>query len=1359
MVQGSTFIKIKINSHDFEFKTYIVKNLTCHIIIGNSFLTKYNAVIKFKDNTLTLNDTIIVKTYNSYNQTNINNITENIINIFNTDHDFSIAHCISADCKMSRGLAAQIKHIFGDATHQLINLKPRVGQVIPIKQKNRIIYYLITKERYFHKPKLTDIKTAIHNLKRIIIKLHDNKVAMPTIATGLDKCNWTVIKQFIYSKFQKTNIKLLICHKNNFNITNSWKSIEHINTINEIQKHYSNTTINKTIKNINNVDNDHIKQIYNTHKPGENVPGDGNCGIYAICNALNNNKNNKITSIANILNLLDLTELPNYWWSDDELASVANYYDHDTYIYNDSNKTGIAYKSNKNNGNHIVLYNTNKNTHWVPGIKSTKPSSRIPIEYITINNITPLKTVLENIKSHIKINNIKHNNTHEIQPIINNKINTPNTQSNNKNISLNTNNTNNIKEIIRDNEGTQINISAHLSPNEHKQAVDLIKEFIHLFTTDTSKVKPANIKPVEIKMKSNYKEPKFNAPHRVSPQQRDELKTQLDKLSKANIIKPIISNFAAPAFLVKKKEQGTYRLVVSYKELNERVEIDQYPLPRTNDLLRALEGSKFFTSIDLNSGFFQIPVRSQDQHKLAFTSVHGLMTFTRLPQGFKNSSAIFQRKLNEAFSALLYKSLIIYIDDLASYGKNFDEALLNLRQAFIIMNKINFSIKTNKCHFFNNKIELLGHSISASGIKPLDKNTKAITEFKQPKTQKDVRSFLGMCSYYRKHIKDFAKIAHPITELTKGDKKKVDWNNEHEQSFITLKQLLTAEPLLKHFDDAKPVFLTIDASLIGLGACLEQPHNNNTLHPVGYASRKLLKNEETYSSTTLELLGLVFGITYFREYLWGRNFIVFCDNISLQYYKNLKIPSARIARLTLKLLDFNFDILYKKGKENKIADALSRNPINNINMNENVDEIPINFNNIEEQQSNDEFCTNIIKALKNKDDNNIPAHIIRKSRQFLINNNILYHKRFTPINNITPILVIPTTLVNQILKSYHESPIGGHTGISRTIHKLQNKYYWPTLTKDTTQYIKSCHNCQINKKMNGKPIGQLQPITLSERPLDRVTFDYLGPLPSSNNKQYILVAACNNTKYIFTKAVTTATGQSTVDFIMHIISLWGCFKQFSSDRGTHFKNKLVTDTCNNLGIKIAMSTSYSPQTQGFVEKINDVICTALRNYINNNNQSRWYYYLPYITLSYNATPHSGTKYSPFYLMHGFEPRFPIDNKIIPENLPFNLKQSLIELNKIRNTIPQINAKVQNIQKKYHDKLHQIIKYEPGDQVLIHFPFKELGKSPKLAPKYRGPFTITKKINDLNYKIKLILNDIESEDIIHVRRLKPYYKKI
>ncbi|CAH1733049.1 unnamed protein product [Aphis gossypii] len=440
-------------------------------------------------------------------------------------------------------------------------------------------------------------------------------------------------------------------------------------------------------------DSNTIKSIFESYKPGENVAGDGNYGIYAVCNALNDNKLNKITSIADILQLFNITQLPNYWMSDDELAAIADYYNHDNYIYNDTNKTAIIYqKKNYNNRPAIVLYNVNNNTHWVPGTRTDKPSNKIPHKHIIINDVLPLQKLINNIKKNNSISNdTLPNDFIDIKKPLNNNNNIKSVNTYTKISNTITNNYDD-KETLMDNEGTVINISQHLDKYQHKKIVELLKKFIHLFTTDTSYIKCANIDPCEIKLKQNYTDPKFNTPRRVSPQQREELKIQLDKLLNANIIRPITSKFAAPAFSVKKKEKRSYRLVVSYKELNDRVETDQYPLPRTTDLLRALEGSKYFSSLDLNSGFFQLPVKEEDQDKLAFTSCHGLFTFTRIPQGQKVSSSIFQRKLNEAFSELLYKSLVIYIDDLASYGKDFEQALNNLNNALLIMDKLNFSL-------------------------------------------------------------------------------------------------------------------------------------------------------------------------------------------------------------------------------------------------------------------------------------------------------------------------------------------------------------------------------------------------------------------------------------------------------------------------------------------------------------------------------------------------------------------------------------------------------------------------------------------------------------------------------------------
>lgn len=238
----------------------------------------------------------------------------------------------------------------------------------------------------------------------------------------------------------------------------------------------------------------------------------------------------------------------------------------------------------------------------------------------------------------------------------------------------------------------------------------------------------------------------------------------------------------------------------------------------------------------------------------------------------------------------------------------------------------------------------------------------------------------------------------------------------------------------------------------------------------------MLESEKTYSSTTLELLGLVFGITYFREFLWGRKFTVLSDNISLQYYKNLKIPSARIARLTLKILDYDFIIKHKAGKENKVADCLSREHIMNIidavifkhESQSNQQELICNINNekpteinIILNQKNEDYCSEIIKAL-----NNIPTKnkYIKLSRRYKISNQILYLKRFIPKQNIEDAIVVPKTLIQNVITAYHNPPLAGHMGITKTINTIQIKYFWPTLVKDVNAFIKSCHQCQINKK-------------------------------------------------------------------------------------------------------------------------------------------------------------------------------------------------------------------------------------------------------------------------------------------------------
>jgi len=408
---GIANLYIKIDNDKFEIKAHVIKDLSSSIILGNDFLIKNNAIINFNSKKITLNNTTTTKlnaiktnTINKINASELINNKCNIKeiegNIFDSPVDFAIAHCISSDFRMSKGIAREICQRY-NVRNKLPPVTTYVGDTITTKHGSRTIFHLITKKFFFDKPTYTDIRIAIEKLKTEAIKNNQFKIALPIIASGLGGRNWPIIKQIIYSEFLDCNIEIFIYHFNKNNITQNWKTNEHNEVIQNIHNHYqnknnnTNTRFNYEIPN----DNSSVKDKFAKYKPGENVPSDGNCGLYALCNALNDNKTNKITSISEILEIFGLDDLPNYWWSDEELASIADYYNFDTYIYNDTDNTGIVY----GNGNrpYIILYNIKKNTHWIPGTISNNKSIKIPKGFIRITNITSLISIMTKIKKRI----------------------------------------------------------------------------------------------------------------------------------------------------------------------------------------------------------------------------------------------------------------------------------------------------------------------------------------------------------------------------------------------------------------------------------------------------------------------------------------------------------------------------------------------------------------------------------------------------------------------------------------------------------------------------------------------------------------------------------------------------------------------------------------------------------------------------------------------------------------------------------------------------------------------------------------------------------------------------------------------
>src|SRR6266576_2771270 len=395
------------------------------------------------------------------------------------------------------------------------------------------------------------------------------------------------------------------------------------------------------------------------------------------------------------------------------------------------------------------------------------------------------------------------------------------------------------------------------------------------------------------------------------------------------ILRCSTSNYASSEFL-KLKKDGNHRFLCNFAKLNEKIEQDRNSVPRIENIFQAMEGANYFSKLDANQGFFQIPLAEESKKITAIIVDNELYEFNVLPQGLKTSPAAFSKVMAQNFADNMYHDVVVYMDDICTYSKGFDAGLEALEKTFKTLRRINLKLKTAKCEFLEEEIQLLGHKISKDGIKTLEKNIEAIRSFPRPRTKKQVRSFLGSCGYYRKFIKNFSKLCVHLTNLTKGDpddKSPVQWTEECQKEFEQLKKAMTTPPVLALFREGRETRVELDASAIAVGGVLSQKdEQTGKWHPIAYYSQKMppkFQNEVAYD---LELQGLVKTLNHFREYLYGGpKFDVFTDHLSLTHIaKSKQQPSRRLARMVSKLADYDFNIRYKKGRLNIVPDCLSR---------------------------------------------------------------------------------------------------------------------------------------------------------------------------------------------------------------------------------------------------------------------------------------------------------------------------------------------------------------------------------------------------------------------------------------------------
>lgn len=854
----------------------------------------------------------------------------------------------------------------------------------------------------------------------------------------------------------------------------------------------------------------------------------------------------------------------------------------------------------------------------------------------------------------------------------------------------------------------------HLNMEIKEQIFTIFKENLSVLD-ETSTVLTG-----ELKLRLNKNDVVYYRPYRLAPIEKEKVDKIIQELLEKGIIRESESPFASPVILVKKKD-GCDRMCVDFRALNRMLEKDRYPLPLIEDQLDKLGKARFFISLDMKNGFHQIPIANESIKYTAFVTPGGHYEFLKMPFGICNGPAVFQRAITKAIEHL--KFLLVYIDDILIPCCTIDEGLNYLERTIRALSTTGFTINLNKCKFFVEEIEYLGRHISHEGIRPSEAKVSALMNSPVPKNIKQVRQFMGLASYFRKFIPNFAVRTACITKLT-GQNQKWEWGPEQVAARDYVIQHLSSKPLLTVFDPNLVTELYTDASSLGYGAILVQIADN-TKKVVAYYSKRTTTAESNYHSYELETLAVFNALKEFRVYLLGIKFTIITDCNSIKSTMSKKDLSPRVARWWVLMQDFNFDITYKKGKFISHVDFLSRNPVNILvsdtlpsesSESKTTESVPNNhtINNlanllIDEPQSwlqtaqqNDIETQNIITQV-------LAADI--DVNRYVLRNELLYYQ--TQPNNLK--LYVPRISRFQLLKLYHDDNC--HVGIHKTIEKLQEHFWFPRMSFFVKKYISHCRICIERKGHSGPKQGFLNPIEKIPVPFHTVHVDCTGPFSqTSEGYKYILLLVDGFTKFCFLKPLKTLGAQELVPLIREIITLFGTPSRVITDRGTNFSSQQIGTLFRELQIEHHMVATGTPRGNGQVERYVATVIDMLNTSC--NGLSDWPSELWKVQLSINTTIQKSTGFTPIHLLTGLNGNIPSIqaclngiNSIEPDS-NLNADREL--------AYSRLNLEANKFKVRFDNVRRDNKSYEIGTLVYVN---QDHRRHNKLSARFKGPYEI------------------------------------
>ena len=853
-------------------------------------------------------------------------------------------------------------------------------------------------------------------------------------------------------------------------------------------------------------------------------------------------------------------------------------------------------------------------------------------------------------------------------------------------------------------------------------------------------------------------------PRPVPHHKKAEVDRQLDEMLQRGIIKPSKSEWASPILMVKKKD-GSLRFCIDYRKLNNVTKHDSFPLPNIQDCLSSLSGHcVWLSTLDMASGYWQMAMDEDSQEKAAFTTHRGLFQPLVQPFGPKGGVAHFSRVMNMLLGSMQWRELLIYLDDILVFGRDFEEHMHRLEMVFTTLIKANLKLKPTKCHLFQKSVAFLGHVVSAEGISPSSEKVAAVKSWPSPVDKDQVQGFLGLASYYRKFIKDFATIAEPLNRLTRKNVS-FKWDMDCENSFSQLKEALVRHPVLAYPDYDQKFFLTTDVSNVGIGAILSQFIDGEE-RVIAYASRTLNKAERNYSATERECLGIIWSTEHFQYYLMGAPFVIYTDHNPLTYLRSVSQPQGRLARWILKLEQFEYELRYKPGKSIPHADALSRHPAHVATV-----QLPMEWSTEEFQrfQEEDPVLQKVrhywrLKRPPPASENTDVRNYCRKMDQLVEEDGVIKMK-YNIQKRVIKQLIVPEILIPRILHKGHDE--AGHFGAEKTLQRIRQQYYWLNLWKDVTAWSRTCTKCQQRKHPQTLPKAPLQYFPIPSEPGQIVAMDFVGPLVESNQGNlHMLVVTDTFSKFAEVIPLPNQSAEVTANALwFQYFSRHGIPSMLHSDQGKNFESAVIKHLCDNLGIHKTRTSGYHPSGNGGVERYNKTLVERISLLIQQDDQKDWEKHIPQAVFDYHSTPHSSTGVTPFMLHLGRELRSPFDMLITPAQDVKNKSvadyvSSYQKQKKTQQKIAQENLKrSMEVRKSAYDKKVNHNTYQKGDLVLCRNFICKKGLKPKLlSERWTGPWKVIQVRGPVNYRITMRRGQKILRLLVHHDRLKPYFQR-